>query len=200
MSAADQADAKLATQIVDAIKEYDAADATRKEKAIVAGRLLVEAHKRHPSQKAFAKFLQLAGGIKIRQAENFINFATGRKDYEQHQAENAAAQQKYRDKLKAEKIEREKAKAALPKPEPTPAPKPEPTPALRNATKEESEAADMAAGWSEQALGSWKAFCVQYLPQLNDADLKKASDYFNKGKWRAAYDALMRKRPTKEAA
>jgi hypothetical protein len=174
---ANQHDAKLAAQIVDAVKEYDAADATRKEKAVAAGRLLAEAHKRHPSQKAFEKFLLLAGGVHIRQAENFIAFALGRKDYEQHQIENAAAAQRHRDKLKAEKIEREKAKAALPKPEPKPKgqgkPEPaEPKAALRNAA-------------SGGALYGFELACQQYLPQLNEADLKKASAYFNKGAWKS---------------
>jgi hypothetical protein len=59
-------DAQLAAQIKDAMKQLDVADATRKEKAVAAGSLLVEAHKRHPTDKAFENFLQLAGGVGIR--------------------------------------------------------------------------------------------------------------------------------------
>src|SRR5258707_14651529 len=103
----DQDDAKLAAKIVDAIKEYDVADATRKEKAIAAGKLLVEARNRHRSKEAFKKFLELAGDIRISRAETLIAFALGRKDFEQHQLENAAAQRRHQDKLKAERIERE---------------------------------------------------------------------------------------------
>jgi hypothetical protein len=136
-----QTDTELAAKIVDAMKEVDAATATRNEKAVAAGRLLIEAQKRHPTERAFAEFLELAGGIQIRRARDLIALALGRKDFEQHQIENAAAQQRHRDKLKAEKIEREKAKAALPKPDPKPEPKgkgrpepkPKPEPALRNA-------------------------------------------------------------------
>src|SRR5260221_3317887 len=141
----DQDDAKLAAKIIDAMKDVDAATATRNEKAVAAGRLLIEAQKRHPTENAFEKFLQLAGGIRIRRARDLIALALGRKDFERHQIENAAAQQRHRDKLKAEKIEREKEKAALPKPDPRPDPKPKPKdkgkpepepaerPALRNA-------------------------------------------------------------------
>ena len=65
----DQDDTQLAAKIVDAMKEVDAADSVRKEKAIIAGRLLAEAQKRHPTEKAFEKFLQLAGGVQIRRAK-----------------------------------------------------------------------------------------------------------------------------------
>ena len=154
----DQDDAELAAKIVVAIKEVDAATATRNEKAVAAGKLLLEAQKRHPTEKAFEKFLQLAGGIQIRRARDLIAFALGRKDFEKHQAQNAAAQQRHRDKLKAEKIEREKEKAAQPKPEPKPKPKgkgkPEPEPALRN-----------AAAASATALQEFEYACAAYLPQ-----------------------------------
>jgi hypothetical protein len=189
-TAADQADAELAARIVDAIKEVDSATATRNEKAVAAGKLLVEARKRHPTKKAFVKFLQLAGGVQIRRAQELIAFALGRKDFEQHRIENAAAQQRRRDKLKAEKIEREKAKAALPKPEPKPKSegkgkgdpevKPaEPKPALRNAPIEEdaatsaerrkAEYAQTPEKKSEKALAEFRVACDIYLPQMSVA-------------------------------
>jgi len=124
-----QDDATLAAKIIDAIREVDAATATRKEKALAAGKLLIEAQKRHPTEKAFERFLQVAGSVGIRRARDLIALAQGRKDFEQHKVDNAAAQQRHRDKLKAEKIEREKARATLPKPEPEGKEKP----ALRNA-------------------------------------------------------------------
>jgi len=199
MDQPDQDDAKLAAKIVDAVKAYDAADAVKKERAIIAGKLLAEAQKRHPTDKAFEKFLQMAGGIGIRRAKDLIAFALGRKDFEQHQDENAAAQQRHRDKLKAEKIEREKEKAALPKPEPKPEPnpkgkgkpEPEPDPALRNAG--DLNAGDLralTAALREQRLASaaalreFEAACESYLPKLNEADLKKAGVYFNDGAWK----------------
>jgi hypothetical protein len=126
-------DAQLAKKVIAAVKAYDAADAVKKEKAIVVGRLLAEAQKLHPSDKDFEAFLERAGGIQIRRAKDLIAFALDRKDFEQHQKDNAAAQQRHRDKLKAEKIEREKAKADLPKPEPRPRPKPDDD-VLRNAS------------------------------------------------------------------
>jgi hypothetical protein len=161
-------DTKLAEQIVNAMKEYDAADATRKEKAVVAGKLLAEAQRRHPDQKAFEKFLESAGGIQLRRAQELIAIALGRKDFEQHQAENVAKQQRHRDKLKAEKIEREKAKAALPKPEPPkgkgkPEPKPKPD-ALRNA--------------SAASLREIETTCLTCFPKLNIPDLEKADKFF----------------------
>src|ERR1700686_2647959 len=108
-AATNDQDIKLAAQIVEAIKEYDDANKEycdaettlglkRKEKAIAAGNLLIEARKGHPTEKAFEEFLKLAGGIGIRRAQDFIAMAIGRKDFEQHQKENAAAQQRHRDK------------------------------------------------------------------------------------------------------
>ena len=85
----DQDDAKLAAKIIDAMKAVDAATAARNEKAVAAGRLLIEAQKRHPTEKAFEKFLQLAGGVQIRRARDLIALALGRKDFEQHQIESA---------------------------------------------------------------------------------------------------------------
>jgi hypothetical protein len=173
-----QDDTKLAAKIVDAMKAVDAATATRNEKAVVAGRLLIEAQKRHPTERAFEEFLHLAGGIQIRRARDLIALALGRKDFEQHQIENAAAQQRHRDKLKAEKIEREKEKAALPKPDPKPDPRPEPkgkekpkpepsvSPALRNAAV------------SATNLREFEYACRTYLPKLNFSDLQKAEELF----------------------
>jgi hypothetical protein len=172
-------DAKLAARIVDAVKEYDAADAVKKEKAVAAGRLLSEAQKRHPTEKAFEKFLQLAGGIGIRRARDLIALALGRKDFEQHQIENAAAQQRHRDKLKAEKIEREKEKAALPKPDPQPKPKP-----VGNKGKPESDPAERAAlrnaAMSATNLQEFEFACKTYLPKLNFSDLEKARAFVSR--------------------
>lgn len=128
----EQDDAQLARKVVAALKAYDAADAVKKEKAVIVGGLLADAQKQHPGDKAFEAFLERAGGIQIRRAKDLIPFALGRKDFDKHQADHAAAQQRLRDKQKAEKIEREKAKAALPKPAPKPdashdaSPKPKP--------------------------------------------------------------------------
>lgn len=190
-------DSKLAAKIVAAIKEVDAATATRNEKAVAAGKLLAEAHDRHPTEKAFENFLRLAGGVQIRRARELIAFALGRKKFEQHQIDNAAAQQRHRDKLKAEKIEREKEKAALPKPEPTPKSKPEPKqsdhPALRNAAVEENAAAsaeerkkfnewlatvNKAQRISAASRHEFERACRIHLPKLNEDDLKRARDYF----------------------
>jgi hypothetical protein len=179
----DQDDVKLAAKIVDAIKEYDDANKEycdaettlglkRKEKQIAAGKLLVEARKRHPTEKAFEEFLKLAGGIGIRRAQDFIAMAIGRKEFEQHQAENAAAQQRHRDKLKAEKIEREKEKAALPKPDPKPEPKPE------GEGKPEPEPTHYGNA-SAKNLREFEFACKTYLPKLNFSDLKKADEFVN---------------------
>jgi hypothetical protein len=172
----DQDDSKLAARIVDAMKEYDGADAVRKVKAIVAGELLAEAHKRHPTKEAFEKFLQLAGGIHLRRAQDLIAIALGRKEFEQHQIENAAAQQRHRDKLKAEKIEREKEKAALPKPEPKPKGNGKPAKPTHygNASAEET-----AAAMSKTNLREFEYACRTYLPKLNFSDLKKADEFVN---------------------
>jgi hypothetical protein len=185
-----QDDRKLAAKIVDAIKEYDAANKEyndaettlglkRKEKQIAAGKLLIEARKRHPTEKAFEKFLDLAGGIGIRRAQDFIAFAVGRKDFDRHQAENAAAQQRHRDKLKADKIERDKANAALPKPEPK---KPEISRITRNASTE--ELLRQRTAMSASALQDYEDACRTYLPKLNEADLKKARAFVERDEWR----------------
>jgi hypothetical protein len=187
MKSVDQDDAKLAAKIGDAVKAYDDADTVKKEKAIIAGHLLAEAQKRHPSDKAFENFLELAGGIHIRRAKDLIAFALQRKDFEQHQIENAAAQQRHRDKLKAEKIEREKAKAALPKPEPKPKDngKPEPKPGAAGTTGEPEPDALRNASSSAASLREFEAACATYLPQLNKADLKKAVTFVMLDKWRS---------------
>jgi hypothetical protein len=174
----DQDDSTLAADIVDAMKQVDAATATRNEKAIVAGRLLIEAQKRHPTEKAFAEFLQLAGGIHIRRARDLIALAQWRKDFEQHQIEHAAAQQRYRDKLKAEKIEREKEKAALPKPDPKPDPKPKPKDNGRPEPKPAESPASRDAAVSEKNLLEFEFACRTYLPKLNLSDLEKAEELF----------------------
>jgi hypothetical protein len=165
-------DAKLAAKVVAAMKAFDTADATRKEKAIAVGTLLAEAQKRHPDRKGFGAFLALAGGIQLRRAQELIAIAVGRKGFEQQQAENAAKQRRHRDKLKAEKIGREKAKAALPKPEPKPRDKgkPEPKPAkpepdaLRNSQTAQEKLAD---GDDHHESIQWM---VNVLSHLRDCD------------------------------
>jgi hypothetical protein len=167
-----QDDINLAEKIIDAMKEGDAADSFRKEKWIIAGKLLAEAHERHPTEEAFKKFLILAGGVQIRRAQDLIALALGRKDFEQQQAENTAAQQRHRDKLKAEKIEKEKAKAALPKPEPKLKGKGKPADALRNA--------------SAASLREFETVCLNCLPRLNISDLETANKFFRNllAQWR----------------
>jgi hypothetical protein len=176
----DQDDAQLAARIVVAIKDVDAATATRNEKAVAAGKLLAEAQRRHPGDKAFAKFLEQAGGIQLRRARDLIAFAVGRKDFERHRIENATAQQRHRDKLKAEKE-----KAALPKPDPQPKANPKPKPKPHGRPEPEQDAAlRNAASVSASALRQFEDACRIYLPKLNEADLKKAVTYFSNGAWK----------------
>jgi hypothetical protein len=144
----------------------------RKEKQIAAGILLIEARDRHPSEKDFEKFLQLAGGIQLRRAQDFIAFAVGRKDWDQHQKENAAAQQRHRDKLKADK---EAKAAALPKPE---SKGKEPSRITRNASTEKADT------MSAIKLRDFEHACGIYLPKLNEADLKKARAFVMHDEWR----------------
>jgi hypothetical protein len=180
MTNSHQDDAQLAAKIVDAMKEVDAADSVRKEKAIIAGKLLAEAQQRHPSKEAFEIFLKLAGDIQYRRAVDLIGFALGRKDFEQHQAENAAAAQRHRDKLKSEKIEREKAKATLPKPEPKLKGKGKPEPA------EPKPGALRNAQTSAASLREFETICLTCLPKLNISDLEKADKFFRNllAQWR----------------
>jgi hypothetical protein len=99
-------DAKLAADIGDALTAFDAAETASERKAITLSRLLVEAHKRHPSQKAFKEFLAtVPNPIGIRRAETLIAIALDRKDFGDHQIENATRQQRFRDARKAEKEE-----------------------------------------------------------------------------------------------
>jgi hypothetical protein len=173
-------DTQLAAKITEAVKDLDSAIATKNEKAVAAGRLLAEAQKRYPTDRAFEKFLRLAGGVGIRRARELIAIALGRKNFEQHQAENRAAQQRHRDKLKADKIEREKA-AARPKPDqPKPSKgKPQPDAALRNAASDKGAAARSAA-----SLIDFQLACETHLRSLNEADLKTAIVYVNSGAWK----------------
>lgn len=171
MPSPDQDDAKLAAKIGDAIKAHDDAATLKEEKAKTVGKLLVEARKLHRTPKGFERFLATVprhdggDGINIRRAETFIAIALGRKDFEQHQKENAIAQQRHRDKLKAEKIEREKAKAASAERQATPMPEPS---ALRNAP----------------SLRSFELACRQFLPELNEAHLETARAYVMSDNWR----------------
>jgi hypothetical protein len=100
-----QDDAQLTAQIIDVQKSIEAIDVTKEEKHKVLGRLLAEAHDRHPSDAAFAIFLKQCEGvyIEIRWAKQLIAFALGTKDLEKHKADNAAANKKLRDRQKAEK-------------------------------------------------------------------------------------------------
>jgi hypothetical protein len=184
---AEKDDAKLAAKIVVAIKELDAAEIAKKEKQIIAGRLLAEAQKRHPSDKAFEKFLVAAGGIQIRRARDLIAIALGRKDFEQHQEENAEAQQRHRDKLKAEKFKREKADAEARgrmKPKPEPEQEPEPVAALRNAEPEPAPQLEPKLNAiSANNLREFEFACRTYLPRLDKADLKKAVHYVVTNGW-----------------
>jgi integrase len=165
-------DHQLAHEIGEAVAAYDVADASRKEKAITAGLLLVEARRRHPSQKAFEKFLAtVPNGFGIRRAETLIAFAVGRKDFEKHQLENVAANQRLRDKAKLEKEKR----LALPKPEP--APIPIPIPASRDAKKLKPDEL------SKEAFREFAEACRTYLPLMNNADLKRARGYIATGSW-----------------
>jgi hypothetical protein len=178
-------DTQLARKVVAAVKAYDAADGVRQEKAVILGGLLAEAQKLHPTDKAFQAFLERAGSIQIRRARQLIAIALGRKDFDQHQIENAAAQQRLRDKQKAEKIEREKAKAAQPKPEPK---KSEPA-ALRNAAKPTQKSAlpqpkPAPVTPSEYAFREFEFACRTYLPKLNEAGLAEARAFVMSDEWK----------------
>jgi hypothetical protein len=68
-------DAQLAARIVKAIKLCDEADATSKEKAVSAGKLLAEAHQRHQGDEAFTACLEESNLIGIRRARDLIAIA-----------------------------------------------------------------------------------------------------------------------------
>jgi len=183
MNKPDQDDAHLAAQIAVAIKEYDGANEVRKEKAIAAGNLLDEAHKRHPGDKAFAKFLEQENiGIGIRRAQELIAIAVGRRDFEQQQAKNREAVKKSRDKAE---IEKQRAKLALPKPTPTnysnASPEPEPEP-KKSAWDKRPKAAKPKAEPKAEPTGS-RAFndfvyaCKTYLPQTSEAEVTTAQTF-----------------------
>jgi hypothetical protein len=133
MSLKPPTDAQLAARIVAAIKACDAADATAirttKEKAIIAGKLLDEAHQRHQGDEAFTIFLELAGGVGLRRAQDLIAISRNPEIHEQHQIENREAGARHRAKVKAEK-DQAKADALANASEPVAKPKvnlPDPT-------------------------------------------------------------------------
>jgi hypothetical protein len=198
-------DLALATKITEAVKAVDTAVATQIERAKAAGLLLLDAHKRHPGRTAFEAFLKLTDGVQYSRAMDLIGVATDRKTFEKLQADNAARQQKHRDKMKS-----------LPKPEPKVPPKLEPivrdvtddddreaaSAERRKAefaedgrplrTKESAEisieqrraenadldlsAEEQAAKRSAYAIGRFTESCRTLLPLMTDADQRKALD------------------------
>jgi hypothetical protein len=166
-------DAALATKINAAVQAVDVAAATQIERAKVAGLLLHEANKRHPGRKAFEKFLKLCGGLQYSRAMDLIAVATDRKTFEKLKADNAARQQKHRDKKKV-----------LPKPNPEPFVRdvtddPEASAAARKPRVTESaevsieqrrrENANLgmtAAEISKQNLEWLAVACREYLPKI----------------------------------
>jgi hypothetical protein len=159
-------DAALANKIKVAVEALKDATAARDERAKVAGRLLLEAHNRHPGKAAFQTFLKQAGDVRYSRAMELISVVTDRKTYAELKANAAARQQRRRDKIKA-----------LPKAK-------EPDRDVTDAGVDESEAKDArpqerSAATSAKGLEEFKYACREYLPKLNTADMAKARAYFD---------------------
>jgi hypothetical protein len=186
-------DIALATKISEAVKAVDVAVATQNERAKAAGLLLHE------------KFLKLCDGLQYSRAMDLIAVATDRTTFEKLKADNAARQQKHRDKKKS-----------LHKPEPKVLPKPNPEPFVRDVTDDpeasaaarkkklpppiptdfritestevsiderKAQMADLdlspqerAAKESARCLAEFTVACRTWLPKMTEADRQKALD------------------------
>jgi hypothetical protein len=89
----DISDADLASKIMYAVKDHSDLSTT-------VGELLVKAHLRHPTDKAFTAFLETAGGIKLRHAKDLMKWCLDPAALAAHKIKQAKADKEYRDRQK----------------------------------------------------------------------------------------------------
>jgi outer membrane biosynthesis protein TonB len=154
------------------------------------GLLLLEAKKLHPKVEDFEAFLKRIDGLKLARAYDCMRIAGGRTTDEEIRKATRERVKKHRTKKKLPKP------APAPKADPKPDPKPDPvsvTPpdvtetAEASADKRKAENANLS--WSPEEmsahnLSEFQVACRTYLPNLIEADLKKARVFFMEGAWK----------------
>ncbi len=183
-------DATLVAKINEIMKALKNANA-KWEKAVEvaldrrreAGLLLFEAHKLHPGRKAFVAFLKLTDDVKYAHAMWLIKGATNSQAFEKLKADNAARQQKYRNKKKAQPKKPTPALREIAATEPEPSAvcyvTDNPEASAENGKSENADldltAEEKAAKQSAHYLAEFTFACRAYLPKITvEADRQKA--------------------------
>jgi hypothetical protein len=143
------------------------AELVSRSKAV--GRLLLEAKKLHPKVTEFEAYLKNVDGLKLSWAYDLLRLAGGRTTDEELKKDARERQQKSRAKTKTLPKSSEKVSVTVTE-----------TAKVVGAQTPKEKAAAMSA----IKLRDFEFACRTYLPKLNEADLKKASVYFNKGAWK----------------
>jgi hypothetical protein len=157
------------------------AELVSRSKAV--GLLLLDAKKLHPAVTNFKAFLKKVQGLRLSRAYECMSIAGGRTTVEEIRKATRDRVKKHRDKKK------------LP-------PTPEPIPISVTSTRvtESAEASaerrkaenanpspspeERAAKLSAHNLSEFQVACRTYLPNLIEADLKKARVFFMEGAWK----------------
>jgi hypothetical protein len=161
------------------------AELVSRSKAV--GLLLLEAKKLHPVTEDFKAFLKRVDGLKLSRACDCMRVAGGRTTDEEIRQATRERVKKHRDSKKL----------------PEPAPKQSEPPKLSvtsapvtespeaSAEKRKAENANLSSSPEERAaklsahnLSEFQVACRTYLPNLIEADLKKARVFFMEGTWK----------------
>jgi hypothetical protein len=148
------------------------------------GLLLLEAKKLHPKVKDFDAYLKRVDGLSLSRAYDCMRVAGGRVTDAKLKQDARERQQKSRTKRKT-----------LPKPAPKPKPQPSVTVTESPATASDLDSwtdrlrAEGTDAVSARCLQAFQESCERYLPQLNEADLKTARDYFIMTDWQKQREA-----------
>jgi hypothetical protein len=155
------------------------ADLVSRSKAV--GLLLLEAKKLHPAVTNFEAFLKKVQGLRLSRAYDYMRIAGGRTTDEEIRKATRDRVKKHRDKKK------------LP---PTSEPIPisvtgvdvtesaEASAERRKAENTNLSPEERAAKLSAHNLSEFQVACKTYLPNLIEADLKKARVFFMEGAWK----------------
>ena len=179
---------QLLEQINAAVKAANAAEqsATTAKAELVSrskavGLLLLEAKKLHPVVTEFEAFLKKVQGLGLSRAYECMSIAGGRTTVEE-------IRKATRDRVKQHRNKK--------KPPPTPEPIPISVTSTRvtesakaSAERRKAENANLspeerAAKLSAHNLSEFQVACKTYLPNLIEADLKKARVFFMEGAWK----------------
>jgi hypothetical protein len=159
------------------------AQAELASRAKAVGLLLLEAKKLHPKVKDFDAYLKRVDGLGLSRAYDYLRLAGGR---------TTDAELK-KDARERQRKSRAKKPKTLPKPVPEPK---QPEPKVSVTVTESPATASNLDSWTDRlrtegtdavsarCLQEFENACRSYLPKLNEADLKKAQDYFVMQDWK----------------